>query len=270
MIENYPVATRWDQALHTVVLSVDPFERAISRMIENALKRKRELLDNAGTHFHGFLTLDQARERLRDESEGSFLFHLNEDLPNCLIVSFVPLRANQRAEDEDDHSCDSPSATSLGHSAASHPRAAAEERRLVASKSRCCGCRRSLVHHRVLYKTDLGYTFDRAHQRTILPLLDYCAWKISGNEELRQQFNRHPVSQQPDIVDKLESMRDLFPLWKIGGEVSLTATDGSGAAAFPNMPHIVQRNQAWLVRPVLSKRHHSGDVLVWPDDALSS
>jgi hypothetical protein len=221
---------RWNGALHTVVLRTDPFERAVSRMIENALERKRELLENAGTYFHGFVTLAQARALLRGEREGSFLFHLNENLPNCLIVSFVAMTSSP------------PSSTSSSSSPA--------------------------VRHRALYKTDVGYSLDRGHQRTVLPLLDYCAWKISGNAELRRRFKRHPMAQQVDIKEKLKSMRNLFPLWKISGNVqgaglsssadsviaqSTTTITTTTGAVYPTMPYIVQKNRQWLVHPVLTK-----------------
>ncbi len=223
---------RWNGALHTVVLRTDPFERAVSRMIENALERKRELLENAGTYFHGFVTLAQARALLRGEREGSFLFHLNENLPNCLIVSFVAMTSS---------STSSPPASTSSSSS---------------------------VRHRALYKTDVGYSLDRGHQRTVLPLLDYCAWKISGNAELRRRFKRHPMAQQADIKEKLKSMRNLFPLWKISGNVqgaglsssadsviaqSTTAATTTTGAVYPTMPYIVQKNRQWLVHPVLTQ-----------------
>jgi hypothetical protein len=212
-----------------VALRTDPFERALSRMIENALERKRELMENAGTYFHGFVTLAQARALLQREREGSFLFHLNENLPNCLIVSFV-------ASSSSSSSSPSPPSTTT----------------------------KTVVRHRALYKTDVGYSFDRSHQRSVLPLLDYCAWKISGNETLCRRFQRHPVSHQADIVEKLEGMKDLFPLWKISGDVSSidfsSATSAAAAAAvtvFPTMPYIVHKNRQWLVHPVLLTTKHS-------------
>jgi hypothetical protein len=100
----------------------------------------------------------------------------------------------------------------------------------------------------------VGYSFDRSHQRSVLPLLDYCAWKISGNETLCRRFQRHPVSHQADIVEKLEGMKDLFPLWKISGDVSSIDSSSAPSAAatvFPTMPYIVQKNRQWLVHPVL-------------------
>ncbi len=191
----------------------------MSRLIEHTFERRNELLQSSGTWFHGFLSHEQATHLLKRERQGSFLFRLNESLPNCLIVSFVVLASGTEAG--------------------------------------------AVVRHRVLYRADLGYSFERRPQRHIYSLVDYCLWKIAGSASLTEKLERSGLLCQSEIVERMEEMASLFHLWRIGdvplvqGPGQQQAVDGEklwfGDRVFPTMPYVVQRNKVWLTHPVIKQ-----------------